>query len=603
MVEKTIGNKKDDSVTVNYTLADSCDDTTVVGATSSVSWLSATVSAPSNHAGTITITATEDGTDVTRYAFITPSINGEPCDNNRIKITQQPGEQPEPEPCKWFIVDGGSWENVPAEGASACDSAFLYNEGVPVFIPSTGSEWVTPRFTHWDEDPHTYQYFCSIYDQSPCVAESMMRHAGITPNQKPEMCGGDPGVPMPQLVMDTINGSTEYTHALGTVWYDVARNTTGEERSCTIKWYVDDVECESAEYKITQLAEDTPSTCESCSDFGITDRADYPVPATGYTYANPVKELKTNCDPDGQFTVEHKSDYNILISMAIGRQGAKSYLITGTAGENPSTTTELTEVLSIKYNGVECATTTITQKKSGDVPVPCDDPCESLNINLPVSSEGIRTITATSEAGNASFTYKCCQDLYVRKGSSTANWITVSKSYDSSTSAGTVSITYDANTTTSTRDCAILFSIEEGGQPCNDQLKIPIFKQDGRESGSGAKVTIHNNTTGKTSPKIGFYNTNGAQVGGVVRYNPGETNTSITWSNVSVPINKIDYTENNAPIKYISIYTQIVGQPPVNVLAKSEMGGTTGTINLTRTFNPADFDDGNNIISITFTDE
>lgn len=96
MVEKTIGNKKDDSVTVNYTLADSCADTTVVGATSSVSWLTATASTPSNHAGTITITATEDGSDVTRYAFITPSINGEPCDNNRIKVTQSAGEPPEP---------------------------------------------------------------------------------------------------------------------------------------------------------------------------------------------------------------------------------------------------------------------------------------------------------------------------------------------------------------------------------------------------------------------------------------------------------------------------------------------------------------------------
>lgn len=96
MVEKTIGNKQGDSVTVNYTLADSCADTTVVGATSSVSWLTATASTPSNHAGTITITATESGTSYTRHAFVTPSINGEPCDNNRIKVTQSPGEPPEP---------------------------------------------------------------------------------------------------------------------------------------------------------------------------------------------------------------------------------------------------------------------------------------------------------------------------------------------------------------------------------------------------------------------------------------------------------------------------------------------------------------------------
>lgn len=591
MVEKTLP-KEGGTESVNYTLSDNCTDV-AIGYEVNVDWLTVSVSSSNK---TISMTAPAN-TGVMRSGYITPTVNEEPCDKNKIKVTQAGGAPPPVEPCKWFIVDGGSWENVPAEGASACDSAFLYNEGVPVFIPSTGSEWVTPRFTHWDEDPHTYQYFCSVYSDSPCVAESMMRHAGITPNQKPEMCGGDPGVPMPQLVMDTINGSTEYTHALGTVWYDVARNTTGEERSCTIKWYVDGVECESAEYRITQLAEDTPTTCESCSDFGITDRADYPVPATGYTYANPVKELKTNCDPDNNFTVEHKSGDNILISMGIGRQSAKSYLITGKAGENPSTTTELSEALSIKYNGVECTTTTITQRKSGDVPVPCDDPCENLNINLPVS-EGIRTITATSEAGNASFTYKCCQDLYVRKGSNTANWITVSKSYDSSTSAGTVSITYDANTTTSTRDCAILFSIEEGGQPCNDQLKIPVFRQDGESSTHTSQVTVFNQTT-KTGPKIGFYNTNNIQVGGIARYNAGETTTSVTWTDVAVPVYKIDYADNQGSTNYIkSITVQKTGQPPVFVLENAQMTGNAGSFSLTHSFNPSDCD----FITITFKD-
>lgn len=597
MVEKTIGNKQGDSVTVNYTLADSCDDTTLVGATSSVSWLSATVSTPSNHAGTITITATEDGTDVTRYAFITPSINGEPCDNNRIKITQSSGEPPEPEPCKKFVVDGGEIK-ADKTGDTGCDSAFLYYEGTPIFTPADGANWITINYYHWDTDPAGYM--CSNYAAAPCVANNLMAQAGIEGVTKIDNCrtASTNLSDYPQVVQDAVNKTGEYKHALGTLSYIIAPNNTGADRECVVTFKVNSLECPSKEYTVTQTGSDTPTTCESCSDFGITDRVDYPVPATGYTYANPVKELKTNCDPDNNFTVEHKSGDNILISMSIGRQGAKSYLITGTAAANPSTTTELSEVISIKYNGVECTTTTITQRKSGDVPVPCDDPCENLNINLPVSSEGIRTITATSEAGNASFTYKCCQDLYVRKGSSTANWITVSKSYNSSTSAGTVSITYDANTTTSTRDCAILFSIEEDGEPCNDQLKIPVFKQDGESSTHTSQVTVFNQTT-KTGPKIGFYNTNNIQVGGIARYNAGETTTSITWTDVAVPVYKIDYVDNQGSINYIkSITVQKTGQPPVFVLENAQMTGNAGSINLTQSFNPSDCD----FITVTFKD-
>lgn len=173
----------------------------------------------------------------------------------------------DPTGCTAFIVDGGHWDNVPASGDSACDSAFLYIDGTPVFEPASASTWVTPRFCHWDEDTHDYQHFCSLYDQAPCVAESFMRHAGITPDVKPEMCGGEAGVPMPQEVYDAINGNSEYTHALGTIWYDVAAND-GDSRSCTIKWLVDNVECMSAEFNITQLAGSGGGGCD-CTNFKI----------------------------------------------------------------------------------------------------------------------------------------------------------------------------------------------------------------------------------------------------------------------------------------------------------------------------------------------
>ena len=183
------------------------------------------------------------------------------------------GDVPPPEPtgCTAFIVDGGHWDGVPQTGASACDSAFLYVDGTAMFLPATAEQWVTIRFKHWDEDPHTYQNFCTVYSDAPCVAESFFRHAGVTPDQKPEICGGETGVPMPQLVIDSITGNTEYTHALGTIWYDVAPNPNTDSRTCTIKWYVDDMseECMSAEFRITQDGTGGGGGGCDCTDYKV----------------------------------------------------------------------------------------------------------------------------------------------------------------------------------------------------------------------------------------------------------------------------------------------------------------------------------------------
>lgn len=617
MVEKTIGNKQGDSVTVNYTLADSCADTTVVGATSSVSWLSATVSTPSNHAGTITITATESGSTVIRHAFITPSINGEPCDNNRIKVTQQPGEPPEPGVLACYRgTDNGT--DYFKDGTKQSHPILLCGD-----IGSTDGDsiYVEGGLEYSIDNKATWHQLTSGEGFKPASWVRVYLENNIG-------CCGNPYIGMETV--EEFNGSGTNLERSITFWFKPhVYPSDGLVPACAAVICAGPAGkdlCKEWEYEIKQCAKGY----YWCGDHTYTER---PIPCD-QECTEPKTDCKGRCGGSGgdgptitidghdytgdDNTIEYSACEGGSITFSVSE--SVSFTITptddgvkidgNTSGNlsdgNHTITYEgvsdgQTKETTIKFENDDDETTTIKLKRKCDSQ--CTNPCENLNINLPVSSEGIRTITATSVAGNASFTYKCCQDLYVRKGSSTANWITVSKSYDSSTSVGTVSITYDANKTTSTRDCAILFSIEENGQPCNDQLKIPVFKQDGRESGSGAKVTIHNHTTGKTSPKIGFYNANGSQVGGIVRYNPGETNTSITWSNVSVPINKIDYTENNAPIKYISIYAQIVGQPPVNVLAKSEMGGTTGTINLTRTFDPADFDDGNNIISISFTDE
>jgi hypothetical protein len=168
--------------------------------------------------------------------------------------------------CDYFIVDGGSWDDVPAGGASACDSALIYYEGIAKFDPESGADWIHPHFYHWNDGvtPHTYQYFCSIYSDSPCVAESLLRHAGLSPSTKYPKCETGTATLSDfqndtngyKVVYEAIMGTSSdprLNQALGTVWYDIDRNTGNDPRSCTIKWFVNNVECESVEYHITQL--------------------------------------------------------------------------------------------------------------------------------------------------------------------------------------------------------------------------------------------------------------------------------------------------------------------------------------------------------------
>ena len=171
----------------------------------------------------------------------------------------------EPTGCTAFIVDGGAWNNVPQSGASTCDSAFLYIDGIPQFTPASASSWVNIQLVHWDEDPHTYQYFCTLYTDRPCVANNLMYYAGIVPEHV--ACSSSEGyTPMedlPQIVQDTITGTTQYSHALGTIRYNVAANNEGVDRSCVIRWIVDSEECPSKDFTITQLGGSgpTPTTC------------------------------------------------------------------------------------------------------------------------------------------------------------------------------------------------------------------------------------------------------------------------------------------------------------------------------------------------------
>ena len=229
--------------------------------------------------------------------------------------------QPTPTGCSKFIVDGGEWGGVPASGDSTCDSAFLWVDGTPQFTPASASTWVDIQFVHWDEDPHTYQYFCTVYTDAPCVANNLMREAGIVDNTI--SCSDVPTptmADMPQIVQDTITGSTKYSHALGTVRYNIAANNEGVDRTCTIRWIVDSEECPSRDFTISQLGGSgpTPTGC-TCTATGHKN----PISSAVTTSRVDLGTYSTTCSGTWSATIKSGTDFLSDFSFSNGTISAK----------------------------------------------------------------------------------------------------------------------------------------------------------------------------------------------------------------------------------------------------------------------------------------
>lgn len=146
---------------------------------------------------------------------------------------EDPPTPPTPEVCTKFIVDGGHL-NAEKEGKVGCDSAYLYGNPTAVYSPSTASSWVHISYVYYYEDP---SHCCTDYASFPEVAYDMQDEAGV-----------------PRDLND---------HNLGTVWYTVDPNGDDEDRSCEVWFIVDNVECTSKKYVITQSGGETPPS-EPC---------------------------------------------------------------------------------------------------------------------------------------------------------------------------------------------------------------------------------------------------------------------------------------------------------------------------------------------------
>ena len=262
---------------------------------------------------------TEDMLVMTGYKIST-GLDKNPYSSTYLEVTSArtydavacPPNNPHVDPtgCTAFIVDGGHIDAY-ASGDTGCDSAFLYHEGIPVFTPSSASTWITINYYHWDTD--SVADMCTNYASSPCVANSLMRAAGIVDNDL--HCSDTPPHPLsdfPQEVQDAVNKTGKYAHALGTIEYVIAPNTGETSRSATVEFVVDSVECPSAAYTITQAGTgETPTGDCDCSTYdvrGLGVWASSAASSTEYTVARYTGA--TNCSQP--FTFSLKSGDNFM---------------------------------------------------------------------------------------------------------------------------------------------------------------------------------------------------------------------------------------------------------------------------------------------------
>ena len=212
----------------------------------------------------------------------------------------------DPTGCTAFIVDGGSI-SADATGDTGCDSAFLYEEGTPVFTPSSASSWVTINYYHWDTDPASDM--CTNYALAPCVANNLMWQAGIVADSAD--CRTATSLSdYPQVVQDAVNKTGKYAHALGTIEYVISSNS-GEARECTINFIVDSTECPSKEYRISQ-AGSTPQPTGTC------DCSSYDVRGLGVTVSSAASSTEytvarytgaTNCSEPFTFSLKYGDNF------------------------------------------------------------------------------------------------------------------------------------------------------------------------------------------------------------------------------------------------------------------------------------------------------
>jgi hypothetical protein len=172
-----------------------------------------------------------------------------------------------------------------------------------------------------------------------------------------------------------------------------------------------------------------------------------------------------------------------------------------------------------------------------------------------------------------------------------------------SANTGTSSRTFNIHLSTSvSSDCTWDNTYTQNGATqtcgCNSITYNGTYEADPTPTASGFKVNVAV-PNGKTSAYVSLYDANNTYLCGITRYPGGTTGTAYNWT-AQGTVAKVAVTENGSSCKYLTIN----GKTGTTLLAKTQIntGSTVTNLDLTKTFNTSDYNDGNALLYFTFQD-
>lgn len=155
-------------------------------------------------------------------------------------------------------------------------------------------------------------------------------------------------------------------------------------------------------------------------------------------------------------------------------------------------------------------------------------------------------------------------------------------------------LTASTNSTTSSREGYGIVKYIVNGETC--EKIIHVIQAASTASGFKAKVNV---PTGKASAYVSLYDASNTFLCGISRYQGGTSGAPYNWT-AHGTVAKVAVTENGSSCKYLTIN----GKTGTTYLSKTQIntGSTVTNLDLTRTFDTSDYNDGDALLYFTFTD-
>ena len=431
MVEKRLGNTAGSTASASYTLGEDCGSATL-SMSSTVSWMSATASN-----GTISITATDGNTGGERNGYIIPIVNGEECSNNKIKVTQEAGEEPSTD-CTCLVdncAETGDLHEAELESSAGitCDSALANNpdnyafevtysqtSGGPWTTKSGDDNWLTPAIVaragcikgptkqadysylenttgserwakvHWTWSKDKEEGMCDYSDAY------FVQEAGGGGGGGCEMSITIAGLPSGEEA--SVSWGSEKTEPLGNGTHNYTSTHSSLNVSVTKEGWSFNPSSANLSCGGTPSASFTGSKgCNGCDSSLVLNPTEITADPTGGTYTieyTCCKELvlEGGGDASGMFTTSQT--YN-----STTQKGVVSVVCVGNDTQNSKTGYVL---FKNDHTSTECAKTKITQDKKGDIP----KFTKQVKFNFVMENEFVNTFLV---------------DFYIRKKSDNTN--------------------------------------------------------------------------------------------------------------------------------------------------------------------------------------